>query len=111
MRFMFRLHNMSKVLVLSRQNLKAHDFDLIFPSGEKFGPGDSFHETCDDVIVIFEWKPGTDLLIPRKLASPSNDRQAIRTFPQRSAPICCNVKEGRLCQQQLAAPLSKKRNV
>ena len=67
---------MSTVLVLSRQNfiVKAHDFDIIFQSGEKFGPGDFVHETCDDVIVIFEWKPGIDLLIPWKLASPSNER-------------------------------------
>ena len=67
---------MSTLLVLSRKNLivQAHEFNFIFPRGERFRPGDCFTETCDGVIFTLEWKPGTDPLIPWKLASPSIER-------------------------------------
>ena len=76
---------MSTVLVLSRKNLivQAHEFDFIFPSGERFRPGDFSIETCDGVIFTFEWKQGIDLLIPCKLASPSNEFSA--------TSICCSA--------------------
>ena len=54
--------------------VEPHEFDLYFPSGEKFGPGDCFTETCDDVIFILKWKQGADRMIPWKPRSPSNDR-------------------------------------
>ena len=54
------LHNMSThnafyVLITQHVNsgesiiVQAHEFDFIFPSGERFRPGDFSIETCDGV--------------------------------------------------------------